>query len=282
MLRTPCTEEDLRNVLVVVYSGAYTVIFASVSAASFVSSSRALKSSGARRSRTWPNGVPGLPPEVDSKVKSGALGIQHTASVLDRAHLAGTPFALLGREHFPSCNIDEDIAFWSQPDIMDLNGKKGIYSGASYLCELAEGVGCTPGRFITYSRALSRRLYLGEPCSRPSGSNTVYVRPLPRACKCQHSTEHTRLPPGTSQDFNDFYSTALARAVFCLLSGLRALREGVYHSLLGSTRTMLCRPLFPMGWVQVSFVGGNEGVAKDDGFSHQCLGFVLVHTEDNS
>ena len=240
ILHTPFKEEDLHNVLVEVDSGAYTVIFASVSAASFASSSRPLKSSGVQRSRTWPNGVPGLPPEVDSKVQAETLGIQHTASVLDRAHLAGTPFALLGREHFPSCNIDEDVAFWSQPDIMDLNGKKGIYSGAFYTCELAKGVGCTPGRFLTNSRALSRRLYLGEPCWRPSGSNTVYVEPLPRACICQHSTEHANLPTGTSQDFNNFYSSALAGAVFDILTGLGALRAGVSSPLSG--RSAPCLP----------------------------------------
>ena len=199
----------MHNVLVEVDSGGYTVIFAGISAASFASSSRALKSSGVQRSRTWPNGLSGLPPGVDPKVQSETLGIHHTASVLDRAFLAGTPFALLGRVHFPSGNIDEDVAFWSQPDIMDLNGKKGIYSGAIYLCELAERVGCTPGRFITNSRALSRRLYLGEPCWRPSG-------------------------------VNNFYSSALAGAVFDILTGLGALRTGVSAPLTG--RSSPCLP----------------------------------------
>ena len=237
---TPCKEKDLRNVLVEVDSGAYTVIFASVSAASFASSSRALKSSGVQRVRTWPNGVPGLLPEVDSKVQAETLGIQHTASVLDRARLAGTPFALLGREHFASCNIDEDIAFWSHPDIMDLNGKKGIFSGAFYPCELAEGVSCAPGRFLTDSQALSRRLYLGEPCWRPSGSKTVFVGPLPRACECQHSPEHAKVPPGTPQDFNYFYSSTSAGAVFDILAGLGALGE--VGSSLFSGRTAPCLP----------------------------------------
>ena len=42
MSRTPCTEEGLRNVLVEVYSEVYTVIFGSITPASFASSSRVL------------------------------------------------------------------------------------------------------------------------------------------------------------------------------------------------------------------------------------------------
>ena len=53
MLRTPCTKENWRDVIVDVDSEAYTVIFGSVTTASFASSSRVLGSSGIQRSGNW-------------------------------------------------------------------------------------------------------------------------------------------------------------------------------------------------------------------------------------
>ena len=211
IIPTPFKEEDLHNVLVEVDSGPYTLIFASVSAASFTSSSRALKSSGIQRSRTWPNGVPGLPPEVHSKVQAETWGIRYTASVWDRALLAGTSLALRGREHFPSCNIDEDVSFWSQHGLMDLNGKK---------------------------RYQHDFMALGGKEEIHSGTNTVYVGPLPRACTCQHG--HVKLAPGISQGINYFYSSPFAGAVFDIPTGLGALRAGVSSPLTG--RTSPCLP----------------------------------------
>ena len=222
MLRTTCTEENWHNVFVDVDSEAYTVFFGSVTTASFTSSARFLESSGVQRSDNW--------------------------------------------VHFPDCNFNGVIVFWDQYGLLCFLGKKGIYSGAFYPVVQADGV---------------------------AGSNTADVGPNLRARKCQHIAEFSGRLAGALQDFDNFYSTALAGLVFCFLTGLGALREGVYHSLLGSTRTMLCRradqavtaptvggarqeinevemsvssfkgePLFPMGWVRVSFVSGTECVTK--------------------
>ena len=160
MLRTPCTEEDLHNVLVDVDSEAYTVIFGSITSASFASLSRVLESSGVQRSSTW--------------------------------------------EHFPNCNFGGVIVFWDQHGLIDFHGKKGIYSRAFYPFVQANEV---------------------------AGSNTAYGGPIPRARKCQHITEHAGRLTGATQDFNNFYSTTLAGSVFCLITGLGALREGVFHYL---------------------------------------------------
>ena len=198
ILHTPFKEEGFHNVLVEGNSGSYKVFLASVSAASFTSSSRALKSSSIQRSRTWPNGVPGLPPEVDFKGQAETLRIRYTASVWGRTLLAKTPFPLLERVRFPSCNFNEDVGSRNQPDFWVWANKGEIYSG----------------------------------------THSVYVGPLPRACICQHG--HAKVAPSLSQDFNYFDSSTFAVEVFDIPTCLGALRAGVSSPLTG--RTSPCLP----------------------------------------
>ena len=107
---------------------------------------------------------------------------------------------------------------------MDLNGEEEIYSGAFYPCELMEGVGCTPGRFLTISQALSRRFHLGEPYWHPSGTNMVYVG-LPARAR--------EIATAYFTGFQSLLLVAFADAVFDITAGLGALRAGVSSPLTG-------------------------------------------------